>query len=49
MKGLLVVNGFLNTQKFQELYEMLQKSAKKFSLDLDLKTNDEIMMDIIWK
>lgn len=46
MKGLLVINGFLNTQKFQELYEMLQKSAKKFSLDLDLKTNDEIMIDI---
>ena len=46
MKGLLIVNGFLNTQKFQELYEMLKKSAKKFSVDLDLKTNDEILVDI---
>ena len=46
MKGLLIVNGFLNTQKFQELYEMLKKSAKKFSIDLDLKTNDEILVDI---
>lgn len=46
MKGLLIVNGFLNTQKFQELYYMFQKSAKKFSVDLDLKTNDEILVDI---
>lgn len=46
MKALLIVNGFLNTQKFEELYEMFQKSAKKFSVVLDLKTNDEIMIDI---
>lgn len=46
MKGLLIVNGFLDTQKFRELYEMFQKSAKKFSLDLDLKTNDELLVDI---
>lgn len=46
MKGWLITNGFLNSHKFQELYEMFQESAKRFSVDLTLKRNDEILVDI---
>ena len=46
MEGWLITNGFLSTQKFQELYEMFRESAKKYSLDLKLIKNDEILVDI---
>ena len=40
MEGWLITNGFLSTQKFQELYEMFRESAKKYSLDLKLIKNE---------
>lgn len=46
MVGWLIVNGFLNTPKFRDLYDMFQESAKKLSVDLILKGNDEILVDI---
>ncbi len=47
MTGWLVVNGFLDTIKFKELYEMFQQSADKFGTSLELKRNDEILVDIV--
>lgn len=46
MEGWLIANGFLSSKKFQELYVMFQESAKKFSLDLRLISNDQILVDI---
>lgn len=46
MKGILIVNGFLNTPKFQDLYLMFKESAKKNSIHLSIRTNDEILVDI---
>lgn len=46
MVGWLVVNGFLNTPKFRELYDMFQKPARKHSVELILKRNDEVLVDI---
>lgn len=45
MEGWLIANGFLSSKKFQELYVMFQESAKKFSLDLRLIRNDQILVD----
>lgn len=47
LTGWLVVNGFLDTIKFKELYEMFQQSADKFGTSLELKRNDEILVDIV--
>ncbi len=46
MNGYLITNGFLSTQKFQELYDMFCESSNKFFLDLKLISNDEILVDI---
>lgn len=47
LTGWLVVNGFLDTIKFKELYEKFQQSADKFGTSLELKRNDEILVDIV--
>ncbi|MDE6413587.1 MAG: RimK family alpha-L-glutamate ligase [Eubacterium sp.] len=39
MKGILVVNHFLHTEKFNELHSVLVSSAKKAGIELDIKTN----------
>lgn len=44
-KGYLIVNGFLKSAKFDELYEELYSRANKRSIALELKTNIELMMD----
>ena len=42
MQGWLIVNAFLQKQKFQEIYELLKNAAKKFGVELTLKTNAEL-------
>lgn len=46
MKGILVVNEFLNTQKFNEIHTWLLEAARKLNIDLQLKTNAELLIDI---
>lgn len=45
MKGILIVNKFLNSSRFQVLYEMLEKSFKEKNINLELVTNDKILID----
>lgn len=45
-KGLLVVNHFLNAVKYQELYEYFLEAAAAFEMELILKTNAELLMDL---
>ena len=44
--GILVVNEFLNSSKFKELYQWLKNSAERFNINLDILTNREIMIGI---
>lgn len=44
--GILVVNEFLNSSKFEELYQFLKKSARENNVNLDILTNREIMIGI---
>ncbi len=44
LKGLLVVNAFLRTSKFDELYQILSESAKREKLELDVMTNAELVV-----
>lgn len=46
MKGILAVNHFLNTNKFNTLHSYLLKSAEKCGISLELKTNLELALDI---
>lgn len=43
MKGWLITNAFLNTNKFSEINLWLLESAKKQDINLEIKTNSEIM------
>jgi RimK family alpha-L-glutamate ligase len=42
MTGILVVNEFLHTSKFNEIHAWLLEAAKKHSIDMLLKTNAEL-------
>ena len=42
MRGWLVVNGFLQTNKFLELYEYLVQAANAEGVELALKTSAEL-------
>lgn len=46
LTGWLVVNEFLNTNKFNEIHEWLLESAKKQGIELILKTNADLLIDI---
>lgn len=46
MRGVLVVNGFLRTQKFEEIYVLLQNAAKKQGMELCVKTSDELLCEL---
>lgn len=46
MKGILVVNAFLNTGKFNEIHAWLLKAAGKHNISMELMTNAELMIDI---
>ena len=43
MQGWLIVNGFIHTQKFEELFDWLQRAAKEKGLLLERKTNTELL------
>ena len=43
MRGWLIVNPFLDTQKFQEIYGLLCASAKAEGMELEMKTAAELM------
>ncbi len=43
-RGWLIVNAFLNTNKFNELADWFIKSAKKLDISLDIFTNAEILV-----
>ena len=40
MNAWLVVNGFIGSEKFREIYTFLSKAAEKRGIYLDIKTND---------
>lgn len=43
MRGVLVVNGFLRTEKFRELEELFLEAASSLSVTLSVKTNAELL------
>ncbi len=45
-KGYLIINGFVREGKFLSLYSALSQSAMRAGLELELKTNIDLMADI---
>lgn len=43
MKGWIVVNSFVNSIKFKELYEFFKNSAKKLNIQLEVRTTDSLI------
>ena len=43
MKGLLVVNNFIDSNKFSEIYSMLLGSAQKLGISLEMKRTGELL------
>lgn len=43
MLGWLIVNGFLESKKFDEIYSFLKKASENDAIDLEIKTNVELM------
>ena len=46
MRGWLVVNSFMNTNKFLSLYEMLSLAFKKHNVDLEIKKASDISLEV---
>lgn len=46
MTGILIVNEFLQTNKFNEIHTWLLNAAQKQGIELRLKTNAELLIDI---
>ncbi len=46
MTGLLIVNEFLRTSKFNEIHEWLMKAAAKQGIKMELKSNAELITSI---
>ena len=46
MLGWLIVNGFLGSNKFNELYNYLQNSANEYGILLQIKSNDELVGEL---
>ncbi len=46
MNGWLVVNGFVNSEKFNQLYSYLSRAAKKHDITLDVRTSDSFAMPV---
>lgn len=42
MQGVMIINGFLNSSKFTEIYEWLSAAAKRHEIALSVHTNTEI-------
>lgn len=45
MKAWLVVNGFLQTEKFHEIHQWLCRAGQKHNIDITMKTNQELLVD----
>ena len=43
MKGWIVVNSFVNSLKFKELYNFFQRSAEKLKIQLEVRTTDSLI------
>ena len=46
MKAWLVVNGFIGSEKFRELYAFLSRAAEKRNIALEVKTNDSFTLPV---
>ena len=46
MRGWLIVNGFLKTQKFERLYTLLQNAAQKRKITLEIRTGDTLLGEL---
>ena len=46
MRGFLIVNGFLQTEKFQRLYALLKSAAHQQGIELEIRTGDTLFNDI---
>ena len=46
MKAWLVVNSFMNTDKFKNLYQMLSDAFNKRGISLDIKTASDISLEV---
>ncbi len=46
MKGLLIVNEFLNSNKFNEIHTWLLEASKKYEVFMELRTNAQLLVDI---
>lgn len=46
MKGIIVVNAFLHTRKFDEIHSWLLRAAGRHNITMELKTNAELLADI---
>ena len=46
MKAWLVVNSFMNTEKFKNLYQMLSFAFNKRSISLEIKTASDISLEV---
>ena len=46
MKAWLVVNGFVGSEKFRELYGYLSRSAEKRGITLEIKSHDTLALPL---
>ena len=46
MKAWLVVNSFMNTEKFKNLYQMLSLAFNKRGVSLEIKTASDISLEV---
>ena len=46
MRGWLIINSFMNTEKFVSLYEMLSVAFKKHNVDLEIKKASDVSLEI---
>lgn len=46
MQGILIVNQFLKTAKFNEIYSWLYESANRFGINLSMRTNADYLVRI---
>ena len=45
--GVLIVNEFLNSAKFNEIYKWLEKASKKQNINLKVYTNAQVMVSLL--
>ena len=46
MKAWLVINSFMDNQKFKNLYELLSLAFKKHNVSLEIKTARDISLEV---